>query len=100
MMEQHCELWISWRAVPGPPYTDYWTPTGAVFFLRANGSVVELVRLSLKSFELADEGVASLIGLELARLAVDICHPELMIMRWDLEQREQRSNKYSLQTRR
>jgi hypothetical protein len=39
---------------------------------------MELVRLSLKSFELADQGVASLIGLELTRLVVDTCHPEPM----------------------
>ncbi len=67
-MQQHNGFWISGTAVPGPPYTDYWTPAGAVLFQRNNGSVVELVRFNLESFELEDQGVAVLFGLELARL--------------------------------
>lgn len=43
----------------------------AVLFQRTNGSVVELVRFNLESFDLADQGVAALFGLELARLVVD-----------------------------
>lgn len=41
-MQQHNDFWISGTAVPAPPYTDYWTSGGAVFFQRNNGSVVEL----------------------------------------------------------
>ena len=46
-MQQHNGFWISGTAVPGPPYTDYWTPGGAVLFQRPNASVVELVRFNL-----------------------------------------------------
>jgi hypothetical protein len=68
IMKQHNAFWISGTAVPGPPYTDYWTPGGAILFQRDNGSVVELVRFNLQSFELEDQGVAALFGVELARL--------------------------------
>ena len=86
-MQQHNGFWISGRAVPGPPYTDYWTPAGAVLFQRDNGSVVELVRFNLESFDLADQGVAALFGLELARLVVDTSYAELMAKRRDVERR-------------
>ena len=69
-MEQHREFWISGRAVPGTPYTDYRAPAGAVLFQRDNGSVVELLRFNLERFELEEAGVAALFGLELARLVV------------------------------
>ena len=65
-MSAYNGFWISGSAKPGPPYTDYWTPGGAVLFQRDNGSIVELVRLNLESFELDDQGVAALFGLELA----------------------------------
>jgi hypothetical protein len=77
-MQQHNGFWISGSAVTGPPYTDYWTPAGAVLFQRTNGSVVELVRFNLESFELEDQGVAALFGLELARLVVDTSYTELL----------------------
>ena len=83
-MIQHNGFWISGSAVPGPPYTQYWTLAGAVLFQRSNGSVVELMRFKLESFELADQEVAVLFGLELARLVVD-SSPELMEMRRDVE---------------
>lgn len=44
-MIQHKGFWISGSALPGPPYTQYWTLAGAVLFQRPNGSVVELVQL-------------------------------------------------------
>jgi hypothetical protein len=72
-MQKHNDFWISGRAVPGSPYTDYWTPAGAVCFWRDNGSVVELVRFNLESFELKDQGVVALCGLKLCRIAVDAC---------------------------
>jgi len=84
-MQQHKGFWISGRAVPGPPYTEYWTPAGAVLFQRDNGSVVELVRFNLESFELADQGVAALFGLELARMVVDTSHTELVGVQRDVE---------------
>jgi len=43
--------------------------------------VVELVRFNLESFEVEDQGVAALFGLELARLVVDTSYPELSAMR-------------------
>jgi hypothetical protein len=87
MMEQYNGYWISGSAVPGPPYTTYWNPSGDVLFQRANGSVVELVRFTLHTFKLDDDGVATLFGLELARLVVDTCSPELMCKQQDVEQR-------------
>jgi hypothetical protein len=51
----------------------YWTPKASVLRQRPNGSVVELTRLTLDDFELEDDGVAALFGLELARLVVDGC---------------------------
>ena len=86
-MQQYNNFWISGSAVTGPPHTDYWTPGGAVLFQRANGSVVELVRFNLESFELDDQGVAALFGLELARLVVDTSHAELLAKQQQGEQR-------------
>ena len=80
-MIQHDGFWISGTAKPGPPYTDYWTPGGAVLFQRPNHSVVELVRFNLERFELEDQGVAALFGLELARLVVDTSYTDLVAMR-------------------
>ena len=92
-MIQHNGFWISGSAVPGPPYTQYWTLAGAVLFQRSNGSVVELMRFNLESFELADQEVAVLFGLELARLVVDTSYPELMEMRRDVERRTTQSSR-------
>lgn len=86
-MEQYNQFWISGRAVPGPPNTHYWTPAGAVLSQRANGSVVELVRFNLESFDLADQGVAALFRLELARLVVDTSYTELLAKQRDVERR-------------
>ena len=86
-MQQYNYFWISGSAVTGPPHTDYWMPGGAVLFQRANGSVVELVRFNLESFELDDQGVAALFGLELARLVVDTSYAELLAMQRDVERR-------------
>lgn len=83
-MQQHNGFWISGRAVPGPPYTDYWTPAGAVLFQRESGSVVELLRFNLESFDFADQGVAELFGLEVARLVVDTSYAELVAMQRDV----------------
>jgi hypothetical protein len=73
-MQEHNGYWISGSAVPGPPYTKYWTPQGSVLRQGPNGSVVELTRLTLDDFELEDDGVAALFGLELARIVVDECY--------------------------
>ena len=77
-MQQYNDFWITGSAVPGPPYTEYWTPGGDVCFQRGNRSVVELVRFNLESFDLADQGVAALFGLELARLVADTSYAELL----------------------
>jgi hypothetical protein len=87
MMQQHNGFWISGSAVPGPPYTTYWNPSGDVLIQCDNGSLVELVRFTLHTFELDDDGVAALFGLELARLLVDTCSSELMRKRQDIERR-------------
>jgi hypothetical protein len=73
MMQRHNGFWISGTAIPGPPYTTYWTPMASVLKQRANSSLVELTRLNLDDFELDDDGVAELFGLELAWLVVDAC---------------------------
>ena len=86
-MIQHNGFWISGSAVPGPPYTQYWTLAGAVLFQRSNGSVVELMRFNLGSFELEDQGVAALFGLELARLVVDMSYLELEAMQRNIMRR-------------
>lgn len=90
MLHQHNGFWICGSAVSGPPYTDYWTPAGAVLFQRNNGSVVELVRFNLESFDLADQGVTALFGLELARLVVHTSYAELSAMKQDVEPRTKR----------
>ena len=84
-MQPYKEFWISGRAVPGPPYTDYWTPAGAICFQRPNGSGVELVRFNLESLELEEQCIAALFGLELARLVVDTSYPELAANQRDVE---------------
>ena len=86
-MQQHNGFWISGRAVTGPPFTDYWTPAGDLCFQHDNGSVAELVRFKLESFELDDHCVAALFGLELARLVVDTSQLELAAMQRDIERR-------------
>ena len=96
-MQQHDSYWISGSGISGPPYTDYWCPGGSVLFQRANGSVVELVRFTLHTFELDDDSVATLFGLELARLVVDTSCPERMRRRQALEQQ---TNKHRSQSRR
>ena len=73
MTQQHNGYLISSSAIPGPPYTTYWTPRGTVLHQRPDNSVVELARLSLDDFALEDDGVAELFGLELARLVADGC---------------------------
>lgn len=67
MMQQHNGYWISGSATPGPPYTTYWTPQATVLRQCPNGSLVELTRLAFDDFELDDDGVGELFGLELAR---------------------------------
>ena len=47
---------------------------------------MELVRFALDSFELDEEGVAALFGLELARLVVDTSYAELVSKRRPIEQ--------------
>lgn len=47
--------------------------------------MVELVRLRLESFDLADQGMAALFRLELARLVIDTCHSELMAEQREIE---------------
>ena len=49
----------------------------SVLYQRPDNSVVDLTTLNVHNFTFADHEVAELIGLELARLIVDTCYPEL-----------------------
>ncbi|MDP9131399.1 MAG: hypothetical protein M3N35_13540 [Candidatus Binatota bacterium] len=77
-MEQYKDFWIASHARPGPPYTQYWNPSGAVYYQRLDNSIVELERFTLEFFDIDDRGVAELFGLEVARLVVDTGSPELV----------------------
>ena len=46
---------------------------------------MELARFNLVKFELDDEGVSALFGLELARLVVDTSYPELIAKQREIE---------------
>jgi len=87
MMQQHNGYWISGTAVPGPPYTTYWTPHGSVLRQRLNGSVVGITRFTFKSFELEDDGLAERFGAVLAQLLFDTSHTEIMGMQREIERR-------------
>ena len=56
-----------------PAEHDLLDAQASVLWQRSNGSLVELTRLAIDDFELKDDGVAELFGLELARLVVDRC---------------------------
>ena len=56
-----------------------------VLYQRPNNSVVKLTTLNVHNFELENREVAELIGLELARLIVDTCYPELLREREETE---------------
>jgi hypothetical protein len=90
MMEQYKEFWISGNATPGYPGANNSTPGATVLYQRPNNSVVELTKLNVENFELENREVAELIGLELARLIVDTCYPELLREREEIEQKERR----------
>ena len=73
------------------------TPGACVLYQRPNNSVVELTTLNVHNFELENREVAELIGLELARLIVDTCYPELLREREDTEgviERQTRKSPY------
>ena len=85
MQERYKDLWISGHATPGYPAGLNLTPGACVLYQRPNHSVVELTRLDVRNFALDDRGEAELIGLELARLIVDTCYPELLREREETE---------------
>jgi hypothetical protein len=62
---------ISFRAVPSRFGSPYLEVRRVVLFARDNGSVVDLVRFTRHTFELGDEGVAALFGLEPACMVVE-----------------------------
>ena len=86
MMEQCKDLWISGHATPGYPGANNSTPFASVSYQRHDNSVVDLTTLKLHDFDGENRELAELIGLELARLIVDTCYPELLRGRQDLEQ--------------
>ena len=87
IMEQYKDLWISGHATPGYPGGNNLTPGATVSYQRPNNSVVELTTLNVHNFELENREVAELIGLQLARLIVDTCYPELQRERQEIEQK-------------
>ena len=62
-------------------FSESQTRSAPVLYKRDNGSVVELARFTLNSFEFDDQDVAEFFGMELARLVVDTSHHELLIKR-------------------
>jgi hypothetical protein len=84
-MEQYKDLWISGHATPGYPGAFNSTPCASVLYQRPDNSVVELTKLNVHNFAFQDHEVAELIGLELARLIVDTCYPELLNERQEIE---------------
>lgn len=77
-MQPYKDFWISGRATPGPPYTQYWQASGSLCYQRPDSSVVELARFTLDFFKFDNRGVAELFALETARLVVDTSYPELV----------------------
>ena len=91
-MELYKDFWISGHATPSYPGGNHSTPGACVLYPRPDNSVVELTTLNVHNFELENREVAELIGLELARLIVDICYPELLRDWQDIEQQERQTN--------
>ena len=85
MMEQYKDRWIPGHATPGYPAGHNLTPGASMLYQRANNSVVELTRLDVGNLAFEDRQEAELIGLELARLIVDTCYPELLREREETE---------------
>ena len=85
MQEQYKDLWISGHATPGYPAGRNLTPGASVLYQRPDNSVVDLTRLDVHNFTFEDRDIAELIGLELARLIVDTCYPELLREREKIE---------------
>ena len=66
------------------------TPGATVLYQRPNNSVMELTKLDVNDFAFENREVTELIGLELARLLVDTCYPELLRERQETERAIQR----------
>lgn len=77
MMQQHNGYWISGSAVPGPPYTTYWTIRGTILRPTYKSAVVEVARLQFTDFTVEIKELAEWFGLELSRIAVDECFDPL-----------------------
>ena len=95
MMEQYKDLWISGHSTPGYPGANNSTPGASVSYQRPDNSVVDLTNLDVHNFAFEDREVAELIGLELARLIVDTCYPELMRERDETERVIERHSRKS-----
>ena len=87
MMEQYKDLWISGHSIAGYPGAHTSTPVASVLYQRPDNSVVTLTNLDVRNFTFEDREVVELIGLELARLIVDTCYPELLREREEIERR-------------
>ena len=96
MQEQYKDLWLSGHVTPGYPGVNNSTPGASVSYQRPDNSVVELSTLNVHNFELENREVAELIGLQLARLIVDTCYPELQRERQEIEQKERRQTRHRL----
>jgi len=97
MMEQYKDLWISGHSITGYPGAHNSTPVASVLYQRPDNSVVDLTTLNVHNFAFEDHEVAELIGLELARLIVDSCYPELLREREETKrdiERQRRNSPY------
>ena len=99
MQEQYKDFWISGHATSGYPAGLNLTPGACVMYQRSDNSVVELTRLDIPNFAFEDRQEAELIGLELARLIVDTCYPELLREREESERLTERRTPKSYRPR-
>lgn len=77
MMQLHRGCWISGSAFPGPLYTTYREILATLLKPHRGGSVVEVGRFHLRAFTVETKELAEWYGLELARIAVDQCLPQV-----------------------
>ena len=87
MQEQYKNFWISGHATPGYPAGHNLTPSASVSYQRTDNSLIDLSTMNVHNFTFDDREDAELIGLELARLIVDTCYPELRREQEETERR-------------
>ena len=88
-------FWISGHPTSGYPAGRNLTPDACVLYQRPDNSVVELTNLDVQNFTFEDREETELMGLELARLIVDTCYPELLREREETERVIERQSRKS-----